>query len=276
MTQTAVLPKTETVTSQDGTTIAFERHGAGPVIIVVDGAMCFREFGPARPFADAVAKAGGGYTVICYDRRGRGGSGNTLPYGPEREVEDLTAVIDAVGGDVFLLGFSSGAALAYETAASGASVKKVLGYEAPYLAEDPKYTRADHLAHLNGLLADDSDKGRGKAIDYFMTTMVGGPFFMPIMMRMMVKVFAQLKSIAHTLPYDTQVLDRTFTVPRERFARIQVPVLVGVGGKAKPSMVAAEKAVHAAIAGSELRVLPGQTHQVSNDAIVPLAKEFFG
>jgi pimeloyl-ACP methyl ester carboxylesterase len=277
MTETAVLPKTETVTSKDGTTIAFERQGAGPVIIVVDGAMCFREFGPARPFADAVAKAGGGFTVVCYDRRGRGGSGNTLPYAPEREVEDLTAVIDATGGDVFMLGFSSGAALAYETAASGASVKKVLGYEAPYVAEnDPKHRETDHLAHLNALLADDSDKGRGKAVDYFMTTMVGGPAFMPLMMRLMGKVFRQLKGIAHTIPYDTQVVNRDFTVPRDRFARIHVPVLVAIGGKAKPNMVAAQDAVHAAISGSELRVLPGQTHQVSNDAIVPLAKEFFG
>ncbi len=164
----------------------------------------------------------------------------------QREVEDLTAVIDAVGGDVYLLGFSSGAGLAYETAASGASVKKVIGYEAPYVAEDdPKHRATDHLAHLKGLLADDSDKGRGKAVDYFMTTMVGGPFFMPVMMRMMGKVFAQLKAVAHTLPYDTQVMNSDFTVPRDRLAKIRVPVLVGVGGKAKPNMVAAEGAVHA-------------------------------
>ena len=103
------------------------------------------------------------YTVVGYDRRGRGASGDTLPYSVQREVEDLTAVIDAVGGDVYLLGFSSGAGLAYETAASGASVKKVIGYEAPYVAEDdPKHRAADHLAHLQGLLADDSDKGRAR------------------------------------------------------------------------------------------------------------------
>lgn len=268
--------RTETVTSADGTMIAFERHGAGPVIVVVDGAMCFREFGPARPFAEAVGAAGGGYTVVCYNRRGRGESGNTLPYSPEREVEDLTAVIDAVGGDAYLIGFSSGAGLAYETAASGASVRKVLGYEAPYLATaDPKHRQVDHLARLNQLLADGSDKGRGKALDYFMTTMVGGPFFMPAMMRLMGRVFRQLKTVAPTLPYDTQVMNRDFTVPVERIGRIHVPALVVYGGKAKPNMVAAQQAVHAAIAGSALRMLPGQTHQVSNDAIVPLAKEFF-
>ncbi len=108
-----------------------------------------------------------------------------------------------------------------------------------------------------------------------MTTMVGGLFFMPIMMRMMGKVFAQLKAVALTLPYDTEVMNSTFTVPRERFAAIKVPTLVVYGGKAKPNMVAAQNAVHAAIAGSELRILPGQTHQVSNEAIVPVAREFF-
>ena len=277
MTDTIPAPKTETVSSKDGTTIAFERHGIGPVLIVVDGAMCFRDFGPGRPFAEAVAKDGGGYTVVCYDRRSRGESGDTLPYSPEREVEDLTAVIEAVGGDVYLLGFSSGAALAYETAAAGASIRKVFGYEAPYIAEDDeKHRAADHLAHLNALLADGSDKGRGKAVDYFMTTMVGGPFFMPLMLRtLMAKYFPVFKRIAHTLPYDTRVVNSDFTVPRERFAAIQVPVLVGVGGKAKPNMVAAENAVHDAIATSELRVLPGQTHQVSNDAILPVVREFF-
>lgn len=271
MAETAVLPETETVTSKDGTTIAFERHGEGPVILVVDGAMCYREFGPARPFASAIS----GYTVVCYDRRGRGASGDTQPYAPQREIEDLLAVIEATGAD-YLLGFSSGAGLAYETAAAGAPVKKVLGYEAPYVAEnDPKHQAADHLAHLNGLLADDSDKGRGKALDYFMTTMVGGPAFMPIMMRLMGKVFRQLKAVAHTLPYDTQVMNSTFTVPRERLSKIAVPTLIAYGGKAKPNMVAAQEALHATIPNSELKMLPGQTHQVSNDAIVPVAAAFF-
>ena len=277
MPETTSAPTTETVTSEDGTLIAFERHGEGPVVIVVDGAMCSRDFGPARPFAEAVAKNGGGWTVVCYDRRSRGASGDTLPYSPQREVEDLSAVIDAAGGDVNLLGFSSGAGLAYETAAAGASIRRVLGYEAPYVAEeDPKHRSTDHLAHLNALLAGDTDQGRAKAVDYFMTTMVGGPFFMPLLMRtMMAKYFPAMKGIAHTIPYDTEVMNSDFTVPRDRFASIHVPVLVGVGGKAKPNMVAAQNAVHAAIAGSELRVLPGQTHQVSNDAILPLAREFF-
>ncbi len=111
MAETAVLPKTETVTSKDGTSIAFERHGSGPVLVVVDGAMCYREFGPSRPFAAAAHRRGavkgaaeGGFTVICYDRRGRGASGNTMPYAPEREVEDLLAVIEATGAE-YLIGF---------------------------------------------------------------------------------------------------------------------------------------------------------------------------
>ncbi len=74
-----------TVTSKDGTTIAFERIGAGPPVILVDGALCYRAFGPAKPLAKQLAED---FTVYLYDRRGRVESGDTAPYAVEREVED--------------------------------------------------------------------------------------------------------------------------------------------------------------------------------------------
>jgi len=121
---------TEYATSADGTRIAFERSGAGPVLVLVDGAFCYREFGPARDVATAMRDA---FTVVIYDRRGRGESGDTLPYAPEREFEDLRAVIDATGGDAFVMGQSSGAGLAYRAAAAGVPMRRLIGYEAPWV-----------------------------------------------------------------------------------------------------------------------------------------------
>src|SRR4029079_9459845 len=73
------------------------------------------------------------FTVYAYDRRGRGQSGDTQPYAPAREVEDIAALIEAAGGSACLLGLSSGGALALEAAASGLRVEKVVAYEPPYV-----------------------------------------------------------------------------------------------------------------------------------------------
>src|SRR6185312_9329139 len=93
-----------TVTSQDGTTIAYTVSGQGPAVILVDGAMCYRDSGPAGPLAERLAA---NYTVYIYDRRGRGESGDTQPYAVEREVEDLDALIHEAGGTAYLYGISS-------------------------------------------------------------------------------------------------------------------------------------------------------------------------
>ena len=99
------------VHSKDGTPIAWERSGRGPALILVDGALCSRAFGPARKLAALLAEH---FTVYIYDRRGRGESGDTRPYSPAREVDDLAALVDEAGGSAALLGLSSGGALALD------------------------------------------------------------------------------------------------------------------------------------------------------------------
>ena len=99
---------TEFVTSKDGARIAYEKVGSGPALVLVDGAMCYRDFGPCRSAATAFSDR---YTVYFYDRRGRGESGDSPEYAPEREYEDLAAVIDATGEEAYVLGYSSGGAL---------------------------------------------------------------------------------------------------------------------------------------------------------------------
>src|SRR5687768_11945325 len=121
-----------TVQSKDGTKITYERVGSGPALILVDGALCSRSFGPMPKLAPFLAPH---FTVYWYDRRGRGDSGDTLPYAKQREVEDLQALIEAAGGSAHVVGLSSGAALALEAAASGAGITKVAAYEPPYMVD---------------------------------------------------------------------------------------------------------------------------------------------
>lgn len=256
---------TQFTTSKDGTRIAFETVGTGPALVLVDGAMCYRDFGGSRDLADYLKDR---FTVTFYDRRGRGESGDREPYAPEREYEDLDAVIQAVGGDAFVLGFSSGAALALQAAANGVRMKKLASYEAPYVGINKN---KDYLADLRSRL----DKGdNAGAVDYFMVDMVGGPWFLPLMMRLMPKVHRQLKAIAPTLLNDTRILN-TFEAPAAVLGKIAVPTLVMGGSKAKPNMAKAVADVAAAVPGSVHKTLAGQTHQVKNEAIEPELTAFF-
>lgn len=266
---TDTLTHAQTVTSKDGTLIAYEKVGSGPALVLVDGALCYRDFGPCRPLAEKLADR---YTVYFYDRRGRGESGDTAPYAPEREFEDLAAVIAAAGGDAYVLGFSSGGGIALQAAASGVKMKKLASYEAPFIGGVFKKGKpVDALAELKAKLAAGDRSG---AVGYFMVDMVGGPPFLPLMFKLMPKVGKQLAAAAPTLPYDAELM-RGFVVPKVELAKITVPTLIMGGGKAKPNMVAAVKGVADAVPGSVHHTLPGQTHQVKDEAIIPEIVAFF-
>jgi pimeloyl-ACP methyl ester carboxylesterase len=129
----------------------------------------------------------------------------------------------------------------------------------------------DYQSTLDAMIAKDDRAG---AMSFFMVKMVGGPVLLPLMMRLMPKVFRQLKAVAHTLPYDARVMG-DFDVPTATLAKITVPTLVLGGSKAKPNMAAAVAGVAAAIPGSVLKTLAGQTHQVKDEAIAPELIAFF-
>ena len=255
------------VKSKDGTAIAYERTGSGPALILVDGALCCRAFGPSPQLASLLAPH---FTVITYDRRGRGQSGDAPPYSPAREVDDLTALIEAAGGSASLLGLSSGAALALEAAASGIRIDKVIAYEPPYVAEGSQNREPDHEAELRRLLADGN---RGGAVKYFMKDMVGAPAPMVVMLRLMPWIWRKLQSVAHTLPYDAAVMT-AFKIPRPRFASISRPVLVMNGAKTDRRLRAAARALSEVIPSASYRELAGQTHNVSPKALAPAAVGF--
>jgi pimeloyl-ACP methyl ester carboxylesterase len=255
------------VRSKDGTTIAYERSGNGPALILVDGALCSRAFGPSPKLAPLLAAH---FTVYAYDRRGRGQSGDTHPYAPAREVEDIAALIEAAGGSACLLGLSSGGALALEAAASGLPVNKVIAYEPPYVDDSGQRGGAVYEAHLKRLVAEGN---RGGAVKYFMKDMVGAPAPMVVMMRLLPWIWRKLEAVAHTLPYDAGVMT-TFRIPRARFASIGVPVLVMHGSKTDPRLKEAARTIVDVIPVARHRELAGQTHNVKPDVLTPAVVEF--
>jgi pimeloyl-ACP methyl ester carboxylesterase len=256
------------VTSADGTRIAYDRAGSGPAVILVDGALCRRAFGPMSKLAALLARR---FTVIRYDRRGRGDSGDAGSYAVAREVEDIAALIQAAGGSAGLFGASSGGALALEAVASGLPVTRLAAYEPPFVAEGTSAPQPDHLAKLRQLVADER---RGDAVRYFMRDMVGAPAPVVVMMQVMFPVWSKLKAVAHTLPHDATIMG-SWTVPVERAALVRVPALVMNGGKTDPRLQRSSEALAAAIVGAEYRVLPGQTHNASATALAPALEQFF-
>jgi pimeloyl-ACP methyl ester carboxylesterase len=270
-------------TSADGTTIGYDRTdtdsgGNRPAVLLVDGAFCSRQFGPMPALVPLLAPH---FTVYSYDRRGRGESGDTQPYAPEREIDDIEALIDAAGGSAYVYGISSGAVLAARAAAAlPGKVTKLAVYEAPMLTDDSRTPPpADYLDRINRMI----DTGRnGDAVSFFMTTMVGAPFFVPYIMRVM-PAWKQLKAVAPTLRYDFAVLGDSQLgrgLPAE-FAKalgsIDVPTLVADGGKAAPWMRNTADTIAATIPGAERITLPKQTHQVKAAVLAPvLIRHFLG
>ena len=157
-----------TTTSRDGTTIAFTKRGSGPPLIIVDGAFCYRENGPATELAKVLAQH---FTVFTYDRRGRGESADTAPYAVEREIDDLRTLTREAGVTPFAVGISSGGALLLQAAASGVGVKKMVLYEPPYLA-GPNGPRSLEDAR-NRLQSFVSAGDRAGAVRFFMTDIYG-------------------------------------------------------------------------------------------------------
>jgi pimeloyl-ACP methyl ester carboxylesterase len=259
----------ERVASKDGTAIAFERSGAGPAVILVDGALCSRAFGPMPKLAPLLAPH---FTVYTYDRRGRGESGDTRPYATQREVEDIAALIEAAGGSAFVLGLSSGAALALEAAAAGLGITKLAVYEPPYLGDDGgHHAAAGHEAQLDRLIVAGR---RGEAVQYFMRKMVGMPAFPVFLLRLMPWMWRKLEAVAHTLAYDAAIMG-DFTLPTARLAAIRIPTLAAHGAKTDVKLQAAVRAVAEALPDARLRVLDGQTHNVSPQVLAPVLVEFF-
>jgi pimeloyl-ACP methyl ester carboxylesterase len=253
------------VTSRDGTTIAFDRLGDGPPVILVCGGSTDRTANAS--LAELLAEH---FTVFNYDRRGRGDSGDTAPYAVEREVEDIDAVIAAAGGSASVYGTSSGAALALEAAASGLAFTRLALWEPSYIVEGRPRPPADTARIYTELVAAGR---RGDAVEYFMAKVVGLPPEFVTEARKAPWWSAQ-EALAHTLAYDATIMD-DYSLPTERVASITIPTLVLDGGASFPWIRETAQTIADIIPDVQHRTLEGQTHNVASEAIAPVLEEFF-
>lgn len=264
--------QTHTAVSRDGTSIAYERIGSGPPLVVVDGAFCSRAMGTGKQIAPALADR---FTVYIYDRRGRGESGDTLPYATGREVEDLRAVIDAAGGTADVFGHSSGATLALEAARQGAPIRRLALYEPPMVIDGSRPPVGDDLRDRLQALIDDGR--RGTAIKLFMTEGVRVPKAMTVVMPLM-PAWKKIKAVAHTVPYDMTFQEEYLKgrpLPSGRWAGVDTPVLVIAGGKSPEWMRNGTRELAGLLPDAQLRVLPSQTHMLKPKVTAPVLTGFF-
>ncbi len=220
-----------TVRSADGTTIAAYRTGTGPAIVLIDPALSTHK-GSAK-LAAALAEH---FSVVSYDRRGRGGSGDEHPESadPDREVDDISALIDTAGGRAILFGTSSGAALAlYAAARLGDRVTGVVAYEPPYICDDSRPPLAEDLAaRIAASVAEGDRSGAARA---FFVEAIGVPGFGVAVMRML-PLWRDAKANTHTLRYDFALLEGTQLgepLPAERWAGLTAPTVIMVGSKSE-------------------------------------------
>jgi pimeloyl-ACP methyl ester carboxylesterase len=260
------------VTSKDGTSIAYERAGSGPAVILVGGGIVDRS--ENAPLAPELAER---FTVFNYDRRGRGDSGDTQPYAVEREIEDIEALTAEAGGSAHLYGVSSGGALALEAAAAGLAIDKIAVYEVPYdMADDWPQRWLEYVGKLKALLADGR---RGDAFELFMRLAdssdedIAGARSSPM--------WPGLEAIAHTLAYDAACLGNG-QPPAARLARVTQPTLVATGGTRPPDAASwvlaldqAADAIAESLPHAERRTIEGQTHVADPKALASVLERFF-
>jgi pimeloyl-ACP methyl ester carboxylesterase len=262
----------ETATSRDGTEIAYDRTGSGPPVILVGGALSYRGFKKMRQLTELLSDR---LTVINYDRRGRGDSGNTEPFSIDREIEDIAALVDVAGGRASLWGWSSGGALALRAAAKLEGVERVAVYEVPFMVE-PGNDRPtpDYGQRLGELVAAGDRTG---AVKHFMRNAIGIPAPFVALMRLL-PMWKPMEGVAHTLPYDWAALGahnmRGEPLRPEEWTSVTVPVLVAHGAKSPGPLKTGSRALADVLPDAELRELEGQSHNPSMKALAPVVAEF--
>jgi pimeloyl-ACP methyl ester carboxylesterase len=261
--------KIERIQSADGTTIAFEKTGAGAPLILVGGAFCDRTARSAgTPLAALLAHR---FTVLSYDRRGRGDSNDQPHYAMEHEIEDLAALISAAGGSAFVFGISSGGLVGLQASFQGLSIPKLAVYEAPVIVDA---SRAMSFEGIADELAEAARANRrADAVELFLTKVVQVPAPAVAQMRSS-PMWSGLERLAHTLSYDVRITARGPAWIKQA-PSVQSSTLVMDGGASPPWMRDASRALASAIPSAQYRTLEGQTHDVDIKVLARALEEFF-
>jgi pimeloyl-ACP methyl ester carboxylesterase len=253
-----------TVTSKDGTRIAYEQVGSGPALILVDAAGHYRGL---SSFGGLIGLLATDFTVHHYDRRGRGGSTDIGPYAVAREVDDLAALIDEAGGSAYLYGFSSGGLVALHAAASGLPVAKLALLEPPIETGEDRSAQAAFTAELAELLAAGR---RAAAVEFFLTS-IGVPNEIIAEMREN-QSWSAMEAVAHTLVYDCMISEATSF---QLLASVSVPTLVLDSEGSTDNLAGMAASVARAMPNSSHRSLAGAWHGVPDDVLAPVLTEYF-
>lgn len=255
-----------TTTSRDGTTIAYDVTGDGPPLVFVMGATCHRRF---RPIRQGVAVLSQSFTVLSYDRRGRGDSTDTAPWSLDREIDDLEAVIDVLGGQALIYGHSSGAVLALHAAHRlGPKALRVVLYDASWAADQADAdTYAKLRAAVDGLL----DQERGAAAIKRFLVGIGMPKVFVRLLPFM-PGWRQLVALAPTLRYDMSLT--ASPPPLDIAAQVSRPVHVMVGERSPEELHRVADALSRTIPGATHEILAGQDHMVSEKVLLPRLVRF--
>jgi len=252
-----------TVTSADGTTIDYDAYGNGPTAIFIGGTTQHRAI-DQRTTEIAKQLAAERFTAVDYDRRGRDRSGDTPPWSLDREVEDVAALIEATGAPAALYTSSSGAAIGLAAVTARLDVSALALYEPPYFAGSDG---SEHITTLERMLnAGQLDE----ASRYNITAIIGLPTE-PVDEMAQAPWWPGLVAVTPTLVYDRKASHDIETDPdwRSRWATVTVPTVVYSGDKTFPGLPDAADAVAAALPNAQRRILSGQDHGPTPEAIVP-------
>ena len=253
-------------TSKDGTKIGYEQAGSGPPLIFVVGA--FNDHTRCAALASALADR---FSVITYDRRARGSSGDTRPYAVDREVEDLAALVDTAGGAAAVFGYSSGAVLALRAAADGMSIDRLVLFEPPF-AFGGHGAPSDLSARLQELV----DAGRnGDAVTLFQTEAIRLPAEVVAQIRKS-PMFPGLEAMAQSVVYDSTITTE-MAVPTPAMCAVTVPTMVLTGAETWPNLSAAAVGLAGSMPAAKYLQVPGAAnHDIPVEQTSAIMRSFLG
>jgi pimeloyl-ACP methyl ester carboxylesterase len=255
----------EKVTSKDGTTIAFDRLGEGPVLIMMGGALNNRML-----TSELASLLAADFTVFNYDRRGRSDSTDTPPYSIDKEVDDLDAVVDAAGGSAMLFANCTGGMLALEAVAKGSAITKLVLYEPPYIVDD-RQARLD--GDFRTMITELLESGRrGDAVKHFLERGVGlRPDVVERVQSM--PLWPMLEGLATSLPYDIAVAGDN-SLPTERLPLVTVPTLVMDGTKSPDWQRDSVQALVDTLPDATRTSMEDMNHTFAPEGIAPVIRDF--
>src|SRR5262245_28735722 len=256
-------PPEGSVRSADGTTIAFERTGSGPAVILVEAAAHYRAFSSFTGLAKLLAEH---FTVYRYDRRGRGDSTDTPPYSVAREVDDLAGLIERAGGSAYVYGSSSGALLGLHAVANGLAIPRLALLEPP-LDDDEAKAASSLTVELAGLI----EAGRrSDAVEHFQIS-IGVPDEV-IEESRGAPAWQAMESVAPTLVYDCLISEATGP---DVFAAVVAPTLVLDSEGSTDDLSGWASTVAARLPDATHLSLAGEWHGIADDVLAPVLTEFF-